>query len=148
MVINLRTLKKDNEIRESITKDITDPQAVARVLTAILKTEDKIDQKKEHFWCIGLNTRNIIEYLELVSLGTLSASLVHPREVFRRAISYGVSSIILGHNHPSGTTDPSEEDIKVTRKLVEVGKIVSIEVLDHVIVSQKSFNSLKARGLI
>ena len=148
MVIDLKKLKKDNKVRESIAKKMLNPLAVARVLRAILKIEDKIDQDKEHFWCIGLNTRNVIEYLELVSLGTLNASLVHPREIFRRAISYGVNSIILGHNHPSDDVEPSEEDIRITNRLVEAGKIIGIEVLDHVIVSQKNSVSLQTRWMI
>jgi DNA repair protein RadC len=97
---------------------ITTPQAIFRLFQDILKTEDKVDKDKEHFWVVGLDTRNIIKYVELVSLGTLNASLVHPREVFRTAISQGVAQIILGHNHPSGDATPSEDDLEINIRLI------------------------------
>ncbi len=120
---------------------------VADLLQSILKTESPLDQDKEHFWTIGLNTRNLVKYVDLTSLGTLNASLVHPREVFRLAIMKGVASIVIGHNHPSGDTDPSEEDIKLTRRLVEAGRLLGIEVLDHVIIADNNHLSFKATGL-
>jgi len=104
---------------------------------------------KEHFWVIGLSTRNAIQYIDLVSLGTLNASLVHPREVFRFSILKAVSSIILSHNHPSGDAEPSEEDMRITRRLVEAGKIIGIEVIDHIVIGDRdNFYSFKERGII
>jgi DNA repair protein RadC len=78
-----------------------------------------------------------------VTSGGLSSSIVHPREVFQRAILQGAAAIILCHNHPSGSTEPSQDDIKVTNKLVQAGKIVGIEVLDHIIIGDSSFRSMK-----
>mgnify|MGYP001426029240 FL=1 len=128
---------------------VTNPQTVQGVLSKVLNSENEVDRMKEHFWVIGLSTRNAIQYIDLVSLGTLNASLVHPREVFRFSILKAVSSIILSHNHPSGNAEPSEEDMKITRRLVEAGKIIGIEVLDHIVIGDRdSFYSFKERGII
>jgi DNA repair protein RadC len=136
-------------VKCKVRKAITAPQTVAAVLKAVLSHDCEVDQSKEHFWAVGLNTRNCIEYVELVSLGTLNASLVHPREVYRTAIGKAVASVILGHNHPSGDPEPSQEDLKITKRLVEAGKIIGIDVIDHVIIgSGASFLSMKERGLI
>lgn len=101
---------------------------------------------QEHFICILLNTKNGIIAKETISIGTLNASLVHPREVFRPAIKRAAASIICVHNHPSGNPDPSPEDISITKRLVEVGQTIGIEVLDHVIIGANSYVSLKERG--
>lgn len=122
-------------------KKIGGPSDVAEVFRAILAAECEVDRDKEHFWAMGLNTKNQIQYLELVTLGLLDASLVHPREVFRFAIMKGVSSIILVHNHPSGDPTPSPEDRSCTSRLTEAGKLLGITVLDHVIVGESSHYS-------
>jgi DNA repair protein RadC len=128
---------------------ITGPGKVADMLEAVLAGESEIDRDKEHFWTIGMNTRNVIQYVELVSLVTLNASLVHPRETFRLANSKGVSSLLIAHNHPSGNTDPSEDDKGLTRRLVDAGRIIGIEVRDHVIIANNGkYASLKPLGLI
>jgi DNA repair protein RadC len=126
---------------------IKNDSSVAGLLQSILRTESPIDRDKEHFWTVGLNTRNVVKYIDLTSLGTLNASLVHPREVFRLAVMQGIASIIIGHNHPSGSTEPSEEDLRITRRLVEAGKILGIEILDHVIIADNTYLSFKATGL-
>ena len=128
---------------------VSNPRTVQEVLSKVLNSENEVDRMKEHFWVIGLSTRNAIQYIDLVSLGTLNASLVHPREVFRFSILKAVSSIILSHNHPSGDSEPSEEDLRITRRLVEAGKIIGIEVLDHIVIgSSDSFCSFKERGIL
>lgn len=128
---------------------IKSPDAVADILHAVLRAEGEIDRDKEHFWVVGLNTRNVIQYVELVSLGTLNASLFHPREVFRFAVLKGVASLIVGHNHPSGDITPSDDDIALTRRLVEAGRVLGIEVLDHVIIGgANSWTSFKGQGLM
>ena len=128
---------------------VSNPRTVQEVLSKVLNSENEVDRMKEHFWVIGLSTRNAIQYIDLVSLGTLNASLVHPREVFRFSILKAVSSIILSHNHPSGDSEPSEEDLRITKRLVEAGKIIGIEVLDHIVIgSRDSFCSFKERGII
>ena len=126
---------------------VTTPEAIATILQDILKAEDEIERNKEHFWRLDLNIRNIINTIDLVSLGTLTASLVHPREVFRRAIANGTAQIIIAHNHPSEITDPSEDDIRITRRIEEAGKILGIELLDHIIVSADSYCSFKEKGI-
>lgn len=127
--------------------ELSNPQAVSKHIRKILRKLDRLDRNKEHFFLISLNTKNKVKFVELVSIGTVNTSLVHSREVFRRSIIRGASSIIICHNHPSGNSEPSEEDIGITRRLVEAGKIVGIEVLDHVIIGSKSF-SMKERGII
>lgn len=104
--------------------------------------------RKEAFKVLLLNARNQVLTVETVSVGSLSASLVHPREVFRPAIQACAASIVLAHNHPSGDPEPSDDDLALTRRLVEVGVLVGIEVLDHVIVAGDAFVSLKDRGVL
>jgi DNA repair protein RadC len=123
--------------------DIRDPQGVVRAVRKTIK-----DKAKEHFKLILLNTRNKIIGLSTVSIGTLNASLVHPREVFKDAIRHSASSVVVAHNHPSGNPEPSEEDLKITRRLVDSGKILGIEVLDHIIIGKNAFISLKTKGLL
>lgn len=103
---------------------------------------------KEHFICLFLNTKNHVIGQETLSMGSLNASIVHPREVFRAAIKRGSASIICAHNHPSGDPAPSQEDIEITRRLSDAGDIVGIDVLDHIIIGDGTFVSLKEKGLM
>jgi DNA repair protein RadC len=123
--------------------EIKESQDVVRVFLDLLALEDTIDQEKEHFYVMHLDTRNRIKLVELVSLGTLTASLVHPRETFRRAVIAGSASILVAHNHPSGEVDPSDEDTKTTRKLFEAGQVLGITLLDHIIFAKGKFFSFK-----
>ena len=104
-------------------------------------------EKKEHFTIICLDTRNNL-IIEEVSVGTLNASLVHPREVFKKAILNNSAHVIIAHNHPSGDPSPSEDDIITTRRIVESGKILGIAVTDHIIVTKNSFVSLSEKGFL
>ncbi len=104
--------------------------------------------EKEHFKVVFLNTKNEVIAFETISIGSLNASIVHPREVFNRAIKKSSASIILLHNHPSGNCEPSKEDINVTKRLMEAGKIIGIEVLDHIIIGDGDYFSLKENSLI
>ncbi|WP_168118520.1 DNA repair protein RadC [Paenibacillus sp. HB172176] len=104
--------------------------------------------KKEHFICLFLNTKSGLIAKETISIGCLNASIVHPREVFRPAIKRSSASIICVHNHPSGNPDPSPEDVAITKRLVEAGSIIGIDVLDHVVTGHYRFVSLKERGLM
>jgi DNA repair protein RadC len=104
--------------------------------------------KKEHFCVFFLDTQNRILGKETVSIGTLNTSLIHPRECFRTAILKNSASVIFVHNHPSGGLEPSAEDLNVTKRLKDSGKLLGIEVLDHVIVTADSHTSLKERNLI
>ena len=95
-----------------------------------------------------LDTKNHVLGMPTVSVGSLSASIVHPREVFRVAIQQAAASIILLHNHPSGDPSPSQEDIAVTEQLIKVGKIMDLPVLDHIIIGDNKFISLKEQGMV
>jgi DNA repair protein RadC len=104
-------------------------------------------KKKEHFLVLCLDTRNRLINRRLVSMGSLDTSIVHPREVFKEAVSSCAASVIFAHNHPSGDPEPSKEDIELTKRLARAGEIVGINVLDHIIVCDEGFISLKARNL-
>jgi DNA repair protein RadC len=104
--------------------------------------------RREHFVVLLLNARHELERRETVSIGSLNASIVHPREVFLPAILHSAASVVLVHNHPSGDPEPSEEDLSITRRLLEVGELVGIGVLDHVIVAARGTVSFRARQLL
>jgi len=123
------------------SKELTDPEKVYRLIKSKLK-----DYHKEHFYIIALNSRG--HSIAEVSVGSLNASVVHPREVFTEAIKNKAASVVFAHNHPSGDPEPSEDDLLLTKKLVESGKILGIEVFDHIIVAKDSFFSFKNKGII
>ena len=130
-----------NQIPSYKSKEITDPEKVYRLIKSKLR-----DYHKEHFYVIALNSRNwsVAE----VSIGSLNASIANPREVFTEAIKNKAASVIFVHNHPSGDPEPSEGDLLTTKRLVEAGKILEIEVADHVIITKKTFLSFKGRQLL
>ncbi len=105
--------------------------------------KDIRDNKKEHFVVFYLDARNQEIKKETISVGTLNANLVHPREVFEPAIIHSTAQIIVAHNHPSGSSKPSNDDLEVTKRLKEAGRILGIEVMDHVIVTNGSFFSMR-----
>ncbi|RHM57797.1 DNA repair protein RadC [Mitsuokella sp. AF33-22] len=119
------------------------PEDAARVAMPHLRYE-----RKEHFAVLLLNTKNHVLGLRDVSVGSLSASIVHPREVFQMAIRYAAAAMILVHNHPSGDPSPSREDLAVTNRLVKAGRIMDIPVLDHIILGDDRFLSLKEKGML
>lgn len=104
--------------------------------------------KQEHLVVLFLNTKNQIMHQQTIFIGSLNASIVHPREIFREAVKRSAASIICAHNHPSGDPTPSQEDIHVTRRLVEAGKIMGIELLDHLVIGNNTFVSLKEKGYL
>ncbi|MBI4656745.1 MAG: DNA repair protein RadC [Elusimicrobia bacterium] len=110
--------------------------------------KDIRERKKEHFIVLYLDTRNQEIKQEVVSVGTLNANLVHPREVFEPAVKNLAAQIITAHNHPSGSAEPSEDDLVLTKRLVEAGKILGIEMIDHVIVTKDGYLSFKEKGLL
>ncbi|NLO89062.1 MAG: DNA repair protein RadC [Clostridia bacterium] len=120
---------------------IRTPQDVANLLLDKMRYLDR-----EHFKAVFLNSKNHVLAVELISVGTLNASLVHPRELFKKAIIKSSAGIILVHNHPSGDPHPSEEDKLVTQRMVEAGKIIGIDVLDHVIIGDGRFVSMREMG--
>ncbi|PWW19643.1 DNA replication and repair protein RadC [Cytobacillus oceanisediminis] len=103
---------------------------------------------QEHFVCLYLNTKNQVLHKQTIFIGSLNASIVHPREVFKEAFRRSAASIICIHNHPSGDPTPSREDIEVTKRLAEAGKIIGIDVLDHLIIGENKFVSLKEKGYL
>src|SRR3989339_1131723 len=123
------------------SKELNDPEKVYRLIKSRLK-----DYAREHFYIIPLNSRNYS--IAEVSVGSLNASIVHPREVFAEAVKNKAASVIFAHNHPSGDPEPSEEDLVITKRLVEAGKILGIEVVDHIIVTKNSYFSFKNKGLL
>lgn len=112
------------------------------------QVRDLVRARKEHFVVLLLNARHELQSRETVSIGSLNASIVHPREVFQPAILQSAASVVLVHNHPSGDPEPSEEDLEITRRLSQVGELVGIGVLDHVIVAQRGVVSMRARELL
>ena len=106
------------------------------------------DLDREAFSIILVGARNQLLRLLVVSVGTLTASLVHPREVFRPAIARGAASLLLVHNHPSGDPEPSDDDLLLTKRIAKAGELLGIEVLDHVILAGTKFVSLKTRGVL
>lgn len=103
---------------------------------------------REYFKAVFLNTKHHVIAVEIISIGSLDASLVHPRELFKSSIKKSAAAVILVHNHPSGDPSPSREDVEVTRRMIEAGEIIGIQVLDHLVIGKDSFVSLKERGFI
>lgn len=123
-------------------KEITNPQAVSDLVTSKIKNHDK-----EHFYLLSLNARN--QSVSEVSVGIINSNLVHPREVFNEAIKAKAVSVIFAHNHPSGNIEPSVDDLEITKRLAQAGKIIGIEVLDHIITTRdKKYFSFKENNLI
>jgi len=121
---------------------IKSPQDAAQVIMPKLRY-----LKQEVFYLILLNTKNKIISIEHITTGGLNSSIVHPREVFKKAIRRSSAGIILVHNHPSGDPRPSQEDIRVTKRLIEVGQMVGIQILDHIIIGDGNYSSLKEEGV-
>lgn len=110
--------------------------------------KDLRDHKKEHFVIFYLDSRNQEIKREIISVGSLNANLVHPREVFEPAVRHLAAQIVLAHNHPSGDPEPSEDDLEITKRLIESGKVLGIEVVDHIIVTKTGFISFKEKNLL
>lgn len=122
---------------------ISKPEAAAKLLMKEMQ-----DLNKEVFKVVLLNTKNAVLKIVDVSVGSLNSSIVHPREVFNEAIITHSASIIICHNHPSGDPTPSEEDIKITQRLAEGGKLLGIEIIDHIIIGHGVYVSLKEKGIL
>ncbi len=135
--------KRFNSFESGRELKVTCPKDVAEYIIPQMKS-----LKKEYFKLIMLNTKNIVISLKDISMGSLNSSIVHPREVFLEAIKNSSSSVILCHNHPSGDPTPSKEDIDITNRLKECGKLLGIEVLDHIIVGDINYISFKEKGFL
>ena len=144
--INFYTLKMVKE--DSVPYEVPVIKSPTEVYQAAKQLLALHEKPQEHFCILCLNTKNKIVGVHTISIGSLNASIVHPREVFKAAILNNASRIICLHNHPSGDPEPSKEDIEITRRLVEAGEIIGIEVLDHVIIGEQRYLSMKERDLM
>ncbi len=140
--MNIKLTREEKKISLLNSKD------VFGVMQKILLRENKIDRDKEHFWIIGLNIKNKILFIELVAMGSVKSATVEPMNVFRVAVLKGATKVVLTHNHPSGEVDPSSEDEKLTDRLIQVGRILAIEVIEHLIISTRTYLSFADTGLM
>ncbi len=144
--INFYTLKMVKE--DSVLYEVPVIKSPVEVYQAAKQLLALHEEPEEHFCIFCLNTKNKIVGVHTISIGSLDASIVHPREVFKAAMLNNASRIICLHNHPSGDPVPSKEDIELTRRLIEAGKILGIEVLDHIIIGEQRYVSMKERCLM
>ena len=136
-------------VREAPSPDPGGHQVITGPADVRPFVENIAEADREHFVVFHLNARHHVIGRETVSIGSLSASIVHPREVFKAAILANSACLLLAHNHPSGDTAPSRDDLELTKRLVQAGEILGVEVLDHVIVGPNGkIESLKEKGLI
>ena len=142
--LSLRVIK-ENAGRYDVSKKIQSPEDVFEVVQKVIKASE---YPEENLWMITLDTKNNITGIFTVSTGSLNTSIMHPREVFKRAMLQNAASIIVCHNHPSGDSTPSTEDINITKRLYEAGEILGIKLLDHIIAGDNSYTSLKEKGFI
>ena len=144
--INFYTLKMVKE--DSTLYEVPVIKSPAEVYQAAKQLLALHEEPEEHFCILCLNTKNKIVGVHTISIGSLNTSIVHPREVFKAAMLNNASGIICLHNHPSGDPEPSWEDIAITRRLVKAGEIIGIEVLDHVIIGEQGYISMKEKCLM
>ena len=135
------------QISEEEKMKLTNCEDVYAIMQKVLLRDDRIDQDKEHFWLVGLAHNNMLIFVELNSLGSVNMTTVNPMNVFRVALIKNASKVILVHNHPSGEVEPSDQDQEVTDRLIQVGKIINVEVVDHMVISQKTYYSFLETGL-
>ena len=139
-IVSVKLIRESSVLYKNRT--VNSPQEAADLFEPFLKDEDR-----EKFLIVGLDTKNKPTVISVVSVGSLNSSIVHPHEVFKIAILSNSNAIILGHNHPSGDPTPSREDMEVTKRLVEAGKLLGIKVLDHIIIGSNSrYVSFKSFG--
>ena len=138
-------LIKEKVGRYELPRETRSPEEAYNAIKIITNVQE---EAQEVFGILVLNIKNKIVAVHEVSRGALNSSIVHPREVFKPAVLHNAAAIICFHNHPSGDTEPSKDDIEVTKRLVEAGKIMGIEVLDHIIVGDDKYTSLKGMGVI
>lgn len=125
-------------------KTVTSPERAAKIINALFNLESAAS---EYFGILNLSVKQEVNGAHIISQGTLDATLVHPREIFKAAFLNNAASIILFHNHPSGNPQPSNDDIQMTKRIREAGTLLGIEVLDHIIIGDQKFCSMKELGL-
>ncbi len=136
-------LVKEKVGRYELPRAIRNPEDAYKAITTLTNVQE---EAQEVFGILILNTKNKIVAAHEISRGTLNSSIVHPREVFKPAVLHNAAGIICFHNHPSGDTEPSKEDIKITERLVEAGEIMGIMIVDHIIIGDDEYTSLKDIG--
>ena len=136
---------KEESGKYEIENKIDNPEVASYILRNVCNLENETE---EVMMLLTLDTKNKVTGIFEVSRGSLNTSIVHPREIFKRAIINNASNVIIAHNHPSGDTTPSKEDINVTQRLKECGKILGVELLDHLIIGEGRYCSLKEKGLL
>ena len=135
-------------IKRSLKINDSSLPTVHSVKDVLLQVSYLREKTREHLMAIYLNARNELLFRKHVFTGTLNASLIHPREIFNEALKQNAASVILAHNHPSGDAEPSQDDLEITKRLIEAGKIMGIDVLDHIIITKTKIFSFKEKGLI
>lgn len=138
-------LVKEESHKYEVETRISCPKDIYEVLTKVCRIQCNAE---EVFILITLNTKNIVTGYFEVHRGTINTSLVHPREVFKRALLNNASNIMVAHNHPSGDPNPSKEDIQITERLKEAGNLLGINLIDHIIVGEDKYISLKEKGVL
>lgn len=138
-------LVKEESHKYEVETRISCPKDIYEVLTKVCRIQCNAE---EVFILITLNTKNIVTGYFEVHRGTINTSLVHPREVFKRALLNNANSIMVAHNHPSGDPNPSKEDIQITERLKEAGNLLGINLIDHIIVGDDKYISLKEKGVL
>jgi len=127
---------------------VTNSEILYKILRDIHFSQDKFDTEKEFFYCVMLNRMNDIRFIDIVSIGNLTGTVVSVREIFRHAIVKGAYSVVIAHNHPSGNTSPSDADRQVVKQIAEAGKIIGIRVMDSLIITEKSYYSFSDEGMM
>ena len=145
---NVELVKEESKMY-SVPKDISklmisSCNVVADVVNKVFKLDRQTD---EHFVMLALDNKNKIVGAFTITVGTIDSSLVNTRGIFQKALLCNASKIILAHNHPSGISDPSKDDVKVTRNIAECGDLLGIKLLDHIIIGDEEYTSLKSRGV-
>lgn len=140
-IVSIKLVKESSFLYQTLT--ISSPKDAYEMIKDQLQ-----DLDREQFIIACLNTKNEPTNISVVSVGTLNKAIVHPREVFKTAILSNAASIMAFHNHPSGETTPSQQDIQLTNRLYEVGELLGIKLLDHLIIGDRTFTSLKEKGYL
>jgi DNA repair protein RadC len=140
-IISIKMVKEGSVLYSN--RKVSSPSDAADLLKPFLEDSDR-----EMLVVCCLDTKNQPTFINICSVGTLNSSLVHPREVFKAAILGNAASVIIAHNHPSGDPSPSTEDISITTRLKEVGKIIGIDVIDHIVIGSNKYVSLKEKGIL
>lgn len=140
-IVSIKLVKESSILYKE--RKIRSPKDSFKLLHELLENKDR-----EHFIVVALNTKNEPVSINVCHIGSLNSSIVHPREIMKVAILSNAASILVAHNHPSGSVTPSPEDIQVTERLKQVGELMGIELLDHLIIGDKTYLSLKEKGYI